>query len=583
MSEFFQNFITYCNQVCSGLAQVKNFRLSHLGKVFSLMGRREKIALFALAVLAVANFGLSLKNFFDSHSTALPALGGNLTEGLLGQPGYINPLLAHQDPDLSLTKLVFSGLYKYDNGGLLAPDLALDLPEISTDQKQYTVHLKKNVKWHNGKTFNADDVIFTLQILRDPTYKSPLGGMWQSTTVEKIDEYTVKFSTRDISGPFVHNLTLPIISKAVWSRTDPQNFLLSESNLKAVGTGPYAIKEIKKQASGKIEQITLASFQDFYGLRPKISTVVLRFYDSENDILNALHSREIGGYGFVSLGGTALAQDQSSLQIFKLPLPQYQVIFFNLNNKILADNSVRHALNLATDRNKIITDVFKNQGLLPTSPLLPGQDLGKNPQNPPANAAAAAKLLESAGWAIDAKTSFRTKKNQVFELNLVTNDSSLNAKAADSLAKQWTEMGIKINVIIIPNKELTDSVIKPRKFDILLVPLKFNADPDPFVFWHSSQIKDPGFNLSGFSDPAADKLISEARTTTNQDIRDQKYLELNNLIAELLPAIFLDQAVYIYALDKNIKGVGLKNLYEPNQRFYDIANWYIAEKKVWKK
>jgi peptide/nickel transport system substrate-binding protein len=547
------------------------------------MDRREKTALCLLALLVIVNFYLSFQNFYSSHSVVAPAFGGTYIEGMLGQPAYINPLLAHTEQDLSLVKLVFSGLYKYDGSGKLVPDLAESLPQISPDQKQYTVSLKHNVKWHNGKPFTADDVVFTMQTLQDPAYKSPSLGMWQSTTVQKIDDYTIKFSTQDISGPFVQNLTLPILSQSVWSRVDAQNFLLSDNNLKAVGTGPFTVKEIKKQAGGKVDQITLASFPNFYAGQPKIGTVTIKFYDNETDILNALHSREIDGYGFVSLGSSAnLEPGQNNLEILKVPLPQYQAAFFNLNNKILAEDGVRQALSLATDRRKIIRDVFAGQALLPTPPLLLSQGLGKNPIIAPADAATAAKLLDDSGWKIDPKTGLRTKKNQTLELTMVTNDFLLNSKAAESLAAQWRALNIKINLTVVPTKLLTDSAIRLRNFDVLLFPLKFGSDPDPFAFWHSSQIKDPGVNLSGFSDPQVDKLISQARATTNQDARNQEYQQLNAILTTRLPIIWLDQALYTYAVDQKIKGIKLQSLFEPNQRFYDTPNWFIDEKKVWK-
>ena len=139
-----------------------------------------------------------------------------------------------------------------------------------------------------------------------------------------------------------------------------------------------------------------------------------------------------------------------------------------------------------------------------------------------------------------------------------------------------------VNLSIVPTKQLTDTVIRTRGFDVLLFPQKFSADPDPFLFWHSSQIKDPGVNLTGFSDPLADRLITEARTTTDQKIREQKYQQFNQLIKDKVPVIFLDQTEYIYVVSKDINNMHLGTLYENSQRFNDITGWYINTKRVWK-
>lgn len=359
--------------------------------------------------------------------------------------------------------------------------------------------------------------------------------------------------------------------------------MLSEHNLKAVGTGPYAVKEIKKLAGGKVDQITLEAFADYYQGQPKISAVVVKFYDNETDAANALHSREIKGYGFVALGSALnLDGEQKNLQVFSLPLPQYQVVFFNLNNKILADGNVRQALTEATDRRRIIRDVFNGQALLPTSPLLIMQGLSASPQTAQPDLDAAAKLLDDDGWKIDPTTQIRTKNKQPLALNFVTNDFLLNSKAAEDLAAQWRALNITVNFSVLPTQDLMDKAVRPRNFDVLLYPEKFNADPDPFAFWHSSQIKDPGFNLTGFSDPNVDKLITQARATVDQNARQQIYQQLDQIIGSKNAVILLDQAVYVYALDDEIKNVGLKTLYDPSQRFYDIGNWYVDQARVWK-
>ncbi len=583
MNNYLENLKALYRQIYTGLKELRTLRFSSLGKVFSLMGKKEKIALVSLTILAVISFCWSLRNFYINHTIPIPGFGGTYTEGLIGQPTYINPLLGHQEPDLTLIKLVFSGLYKYGPESQLVPDLAESLPVISQDQKQYTIKLKNNVKWHNDRQLTADDVVFTIQTIKDPVYKSPLRNLWLYTTVEKLSDFEVKFTTKDVSGPFIQNLTQPILPKFVWSKVEAQNSLLSKYNLEAVGSGPYTIKEIKKLQSGKIQSINLQSNPNYYGGKPKIDTVVFKFYDNEQDLLNAFHSKEIMGLSYSPYSSSLrLESNPEQNQIFKIPLPQYQVVFFNLQSAILSDLKVRQALSLVTDRQKIITEVFKNEAVLPSSPFLfasqtdpaeiaKGQDLEQ-----------AKKILDSAGWTVDPKTSLRRKKTQDLALTMYTNDMEMNSKAAQNLADQYRALGIKISLNVVPTKNLTENNIRSRNFDILLFAQKFNTDPDPFLFWHSSQIKDPGLNLTGFNNPAADKLIAEARTTTDQKVREQKYLEFDKLFSQNIPAIFLDQTIYVYALDKNIKNVNLHKLYDSSQRMYDLPSWYMQEDRKWK-
>ena len=582
MNGFLKNLADFLRQTFAGIKQIKSTRLSHLRKVFSLMGKKEKIALWTLLGVAALSLFVSLRGFYLNHTVTVPASGGIYTEGLLGQPEYINPVLGRSETDLSIINLVFSGLYKYGPNGQLIPDLADSQPIISDDQKQYTINLKKNAQWHNGQPVTADDIVYTLQILKDPAYKSPLRNLWLSTNIEKLSDYSVKFTTKDVSGPFLQNLTLPILPKNIWSRVDAGSFQLSKLNLEAIGSGPYSIKEIKKQSSGKVQQISLEAFSNFYGAKPLLTNITFKFYDTEEDMLNSLHSGEIGGMGYMPLGSNLyLDKTQNSLQILTLPLPQYQVVFFNLNNKFLSDQNVRKALSLATGRQQIIDQVFNGNALLPSSPLLFGKKAPSEPGQ--ANLAQAASLLDQAGWKVDSKTGQRAnKKGTALQLTIATNDSLPNSRAAEILANQWKALNIAVNLTVLPTQQLTDTLIRPRSFDVLLFPQKFGADPDPFLFWHSSQIKDPGFNLTGFSDQTADKLITQARTTTNAQLRADIYQQFSQLLSDKVPVIFLDQTVFIYALDKNIKNINLQTLYEANERFYDTPNWYMETGRIWK-
>jgi peptide/nickel transport system substrate-binding protein len=583
MNSFPNNFISFSKATLNGLRELKNLRLSSFRKVFSLMGKNEKIAFGILLIAAITSLYISLKNVYINNTHPVATFGGIYSEGLVGQPTYINPLLATQDTDNALVKLVFSGLYKYNEQGVLEPDLAEALPVISEDQKQYTVTIKNNALWHNNKNVTADDVIFTIQTLQDQNYKSPLRALWESTKVEKISDNTIKFTTAEVSGPFVNNLTLPILPKSIWQNTDPANFLLSKFNLEAIGSGPYLIKEIKKLPSGKIQQITLNSHIKYYFGRPNIDQVIIKFFESEEEVLKAFHSREILGFGYTPLGSSLfLDKQQNETNLLEINLPQYQILFFNLNNKLLNDQNVRQAISLATNKQEILDKVFKNNANLPVSPFI-----FNNPQNKEIASTfdinQAKNLLDQSGWTVDQKTGIRTKRGQKLTFSVSTNDATVNAQTAQLLTQQWSALNIETTLNILPSKQLMDNVIKPRTFDVLIFPQKFNADPDPFLFWHSSQTKNPGFNLTGFSDSKVDKLIIEARTTTDKEKRQIAYLEFNNIVNSKVPIIFLDQTEFIYALDSDVKNTNISFVYEPSHRFYNIHKWHIKEKRVWGK
>lgn len=569
-------------ELTAGIKAVPAFRLSTFRKVFSLMGQNEKIAFVSLLAIAATSLVWSGDNIYLNLTKPVPTVGGEYREGIIGQPRYINPLLATSDTDKALARLVFSGLYKYDANGQVVPDLAEGMPEIDETQKIYTIHLRKNAKWHNDKPVTADDVVFTFKTLQDTTFNSPLRNQLQSTVAQKQDDFTVTFTTKDVSAPFIHNLTLPLISKAIWENVSASQFATSSDNLKAVGSGPYTIREINKLPDGSVQSIKLESYSNYYTHQAYVDTVRLMFYTNYDDVLQALHGKQIQGFGYTPFDQSFyLDKNNKALTTVDLPLPQYQAVFFNLSNRVLGDRNVRVALLYGTNKDELIKQVYNGDARAIAGPILPEQVPGVDNADyyKPDEAK---KLLDDSGWKVDQSTGIRTKNKVPLEFTIATNDFALNVKAAEVLKSQWEALNVNVHLTTVPTKDLTESQIRPRKFDALVFAQNIGADPDPFVFWHSSQTKNPGLNLTGFNNATADKLINDARSTTDQNARADKYKQFQSLIVSESPAIFLDQSVYIYTVDKSMRGVSVKTLFDPSYRFYDLQNWYRDERRVLK-
>lgn len=547
------------------------------------MGKRERRLTWLLLIVILFDIFYYAHAGYIALTVPSPAHGGRYREGILGQPRLINPLVGTSTADQSLIHLVYSGLYRYDSQGNIVPDLAREMPQISDDQKQYTIYMREDAQWHNGKKVTADDVVFTIHMLQNAEFNSPLRGFWLNTTVEKSGDYTVIFGNKDISAPFIHNLTLPILPAEIWANVSAGQFLLSSLNLEAVGSGPYIVREIKKLPSGKIQSIRLESFSNYYGGKPYIDTISTLFYDTYEDLVSALHAKAIDGFGYVSLDTTlTLNTERNDINLYRLPLPQYQGAFFNLKHPILSDKTVRTALSLATDRGAILEEVFADSGLALAGPILPEQL--KQPRDitlSRPDAAQASQLLDQAGWLVNLEGNMRSKRGAPLEFTITTNDFPLNAKAAELLAMQWRAIGVNAKLNVVSTKDLTGQLLPSRGFDCLVFAVKLSADPDPFVLWHSSQSKDPGLNITQFNIAEADKLISEGRSTTDANIRTEKYKRFQEIISAETPAIFLNQTVFVYAMHTNVKGMDLQSIYDPAYRFYDSPNWYIEEKRVW--
>ena len=155
---------------------------------FKVLTKKEKIAFFAFFLLALGSFVFLLLNFYFKNTEIAPARGGTYTEGVIGQPRFINPVYANSDVDRDLVQLIFSGLMKYDENLQIVPDLVKGYPEIEEDGKVYKFYLKENLSWQDKTPLTADDIIFTVKTIQNPDFKSPLQANWVGVEVEKIND-----------------------------------------------------------------------------------------------------------------------------------------------------------------------------------------------------------------------------------------------------------------------------------------------------------------------------------------------------------------------------------------------------------
>ncbi len=558
---------------------MRTLRRGQIPHLFENFSKREFYILIATLLLLVLSGGFLILQSFTDRGPG-PHYGGELVEGLVGQPQFINPILAlTSSVDTDISRVVYGQLLKFDEDQNLVPDLASELPLVSDDQKTYTLKLKTNLKWSDGKPLDAEDVIYTIQKIQDANFESPLRPNWARVKVEKVDDLTLKFTLREVSASFMTNFALGLIPKHIWEDLNPRSFRLSDTNLKPVGSGPYTVREIKKTSDGTIKSMTLRANSNYHEGSPYITTLTFHFYDDYESLLNAYQGKEIQSLGYVPFDKKAFLAQGDKINQYRVSLPQYEAVFFNLSKAPFSEKAVRQALWLTTDRNEIINDVYNGNAAAAYGPLLPGS-LGYDPDIEKTvhySLDEAGGILDTAGWVMDPATNLRTKKGKPLEFNLATSGNLvLNVKTAQILQNQWSKLGVKVNLLVVGPNELETQYIRPRNFDALLFSENVGADPDPFPFWHGTQAHDPGLNLSQFSNLEADKLLTEARQTIDPNIRTKDYKRFQEIINSELPAIFLARSLYIYNVPKKIQGINLDNIVTPSERFLDINHWYFA-------
>lgn len=541
---------------------------------------KERLVIIILTFILLVSAGFGVTRFILAKTETAPDFGGEYVEGLIGSPQYVNPLLAQtNDVDMDLSKLIFSGLFKYNEKRELVPDLALKF-EVSEDKKIYTVYLKDNLVWHDGEPLTAADVVFTISLIQDSLFKSPLYSSFRGVEMEKVDDKTIRFKLTEAYVAFPGMLTFGLLPEHLWYDIPAQSANLAEYNIKPVGSGPFEFKSFTKDKNGGIKIYTLVRNEKFYGQKPYLGKLIFKFYSDFPSAFDALQNKNIEGISFVPEEYKDSLQSKKIKQ-YLLSLPQYAAIFFNQkSNEFLKDDSVRKALTLAIDKTKLVEDVLGQDGEVISGPILPGY-IGYSDQiKNEFNQTAAAEMLEKAGYKLD--NGMRKKGDKVLKISLTTVERSEYVKTIEMVKSAWEAIGVQVDLQVIPGMRLQREIIRPRAYEAIFIGTVIGFDPDPFPFWHSSQVEDPGLNLSLYANRKVDKLLEEARQEGNMEERAKKYIEFQNILAEDTPAIFLYSPRYTYVVHEEVRGIGASRINVPSDRFAGIENWYKKTRRQWK-
>ena len=520
----------------------------------------------------------------------VPLRGGSISEGVVGVPRFINPVLANSEADLNMTTLIYSGLMRKIKDGALIPDLASKY-EMSSNGLVYTFTLKDNLFFQDGKPVTADDILFTINKVKDGIIASPQKVNWDGVNVEKINEKTINFTLKQPYASFLENTTLGIMPAHLWENSPME---LNGANTNPIGSGPYMISKVSKQPSGIIDSYTLSPFKKFILGEPYIKNITLRFYQNEDDLVKALVDKKVDEISSIRPIDAENLKEKN-YQIESAVLPRVFGLFFNQNvNQLFTDKTIISAINQAIDKDRIVRDVLLGYGTTIDSPIPPTMmEYRKlNAKTDISRENLLQKVqddLSKAGWKkntdgfLEKTTTQNKKKTMVLlEFSISTGNVPELAKTAKLIKENLTTLGMKVEIKTFEKGNLNQSVIRPRKYDVLLFGQIINHESDLFAFWHSTQRKDPGLNVAMYTNVKVDKILEDAFVTIDEKERIKKYGQFEEEIVKDMPAIFLFSPNFIYTASKNIKNFKISNVITPSDRYLNAYSWYIDTENVWR-
>jgi peptide/nickel transport system substrate-binding protein len=521
------------------------------------VARRIRWQILIAAISSVLVLGLMSYLAVTTAAVPRPLSGGAYVEGVVGVPQQLNPLLSDpaRDPVAAdIRALLFDGLMRIGADG--RPKLALaEAWDVDDAGLAYTFTLRNDVTWHDGTPLTADDALFTLRAIQmrgfagDPT----IGAIWRDLLIDKVGERSIRCTLAAPFAPFLSLVTFPILPAHLLGELQPEQWAGAAYSLKPIGTGPYRLADING------ERALLDANPRYFGGRPFVDTIELRFFANPQAMRMAFNRGEIQGLG--SIGTSELAQINLPRGFTRhtLPLDSAVQLAFNLRSGLLADVGLRRALAGGLDKKELITRILDGQVSQLDTPILAGWlPDSPTPNIDPPDLQRTGDALTALGYTLGSD-GVRMRGSQPLALPLITSGEADRVAAANEIARQWGLLGVRVDVQTLDADTLRQR-LADHDFTMALYGLqRLGADPDVYEQWHSSQA-DRGNNYTGLQDEQIDELLFSARRDINPDstLRAASYEAFQRRWIELAPSIMLYQPLFVYIATSDLEGLGFE-------------------------
>jgi len=540
------------------------------------------------AAAAYTAFSVGIVDFLEAcgnqaPSTSLtPVKGGKLIEGTISDISSFAVLNSGDTASSQMIWLLFDGLLSLNANGDNLPQLASALPTVSSDQLTFTFKLRPNLKWSDGQPITADDVAFTYALMYSPDtkdyvsrYRANLEGFMQSVTAT--DPQTVVFKFSKVLANFVDtHCRYGILPKHILGSVTPKALNTHDFFTKGptVSSGVFKFNRWDKG-----QQVVLERNDNYWAGASHLDQYIFKVVTDAVVLAQQLKTGELDtGQPDASQFDNLKSVTTITAKAFINPgFVYYQ---FNLDpskpsSKIFGDKNVRKALHTALDRTAMAKAVYFGQAV-PADSVLPPTTWAYNPNVSPKypfDKAAAEKLLDDAGWA-KGGDGIRTKGGVRMSFEVNTNSGNkVRENLIQVMQQQWKDIGVDASPRAIAFQTLVTQIRSTKTFQIILIGIaNQDTDPDQTTLWTTKGIGSAGLNGMSYSNPQVDQLMNDALQTTDRNKRKPLYAQIQNILADELPAPILFYPNYLWGINKRVVNfnVGPYNTYQARPWMKDV-------------
>jgi len=538
---------------------------------FTHISRRGFLSLLGALPLAACGRSESVRE--SSATEGGPAYGDTLVEASIGDISGLIPNITSDSASHEVGGLIYSNLIRTDKELRPEGELA-ERWDISTDEMTLTFYVRKGIKWHDGEDVTAEDVDFTYRYMIDPKTPTAYGEPFrQVRRAEVVDRYTYRVTYEKPYAPALLSWGLWILPRHIlepaWKtgvdlRTTRQNRF-------PVGSGPYRFGEWKTG-----EKIVVEANPDYFEGRPYMRRVVYRIIPDQSTIFLELKARNIDLASVTPIQYRRQTEFPAFLKAFhryRYLSNSYAYLGFNLRDARFQDKRVRQAIAHAINKQEIIEGVLLGLGRPAVGPYKPGtwwykDDVKTFPFDPER----AKALLAEAGWRRATADGILEKDGKPFSFTIRTNQgNAVRQQTAEIIQRRLRAVGIDAKIHIVEWAAFINTFIRKKDFEAIILGWGLGLDPDQYEIWHSSQTGPEELNHISYKNPKVDGLLEAGRRTFSQEKRTAIYGELQEVLAEDQPVIFLYVPDALPVVSARVHGIEPA----PAGIMYNFIKWYV--------
>jgi peptide/nickel transport system substrate-binding protein len=525
-------------------------------------------------------------------------------EGVLGSPTSVSPLTARTQADRDLVALVFAGLVRNGPNGTLVPDLA-ERWSLDKSGKTWTVDLREDARWHDGKPVTSDDVVFTIRTLQDPQYAGPSSSSWNEVDVTAHSPHRVSFTLKTPLGGFLQALTQPIAPAHLLEDVPVDELPVDPFGQQPVGAGPFALAELTDTSASLVPVASMLAPEAEGSppanpgatdslttpgptLRPSrpqpyLSGIEFRYFAEPDELAAAFRGGELDGASGLPPEIASELGKAADARLMRYPGSTLSAVLLNLRpgHPEFATPAIRTAYLAAIDRAALIKSAYSGLAVAATDPIPPTSPMFDPKADPdvPYGRTAAGRALRAAGWLRDDKGWHLGRSKPAIKLEVISPTEEANRGlflVARSVVKDWTRLGFIATHVVLPPGEFAGERLATGTFQVAVADLRIGLDPDLYPLLASSQTLTGGSNVIGIQDPALDPLLEKARAPGSMAARTAAYSALQRQLGKgryLLPLAFPNEVV---VLRDTLDGPVARQVTDGSDRFWDVLTWRLA-------